>query len=110
MKEYLACKGTEEGLFFVTIAAWGKIPTYDNVVRVLILKKKNDNTVKGGFFFIGWCNGKTVDLYMIHGDVAYALWSVVLRAFGIKWVLPKRVVDLNLTRHPSYGKKNCGLR
>lgn len=32
---------------------------------------KIDNTVKGGFFFIGWCNGKTVDLYMIHGDVAY---------------------------------------
>jgi hypothetical protein len=35
-----------------------------------------------------------VDHLLIHCDGVYALWSFVLRDFGIQWVLPKQVVDL----------------
>lgn len=31
---------------------------------------------------------------LFHCDVAYRLWSVVLVAFGIHWVLPKMVAKL----------------
>ena len=39
-------------------------------------------------------SGDMVDHFLIHCDVAYDLWSLVFRTFGIRWVLPRYVADL----------------
>jgi hypothetical protein len=38
--------------------------------------------------------GESVDLLLLHFDVASALWSTLFGRFGMSWVIPKRVTDL----------------
>jgi hypothetical protein len=71
---------------FLRTAAWGKILT-------------GENLFKRGYSLVGWCcmcrcDGETIDHLLLHCDVAYTLCCVVFRAFGINWVLSRRVTDL----------------
>ena len=64
-----------------------------------------DNLTKHGFTFVGWCymcqcSGETVDCLLIYYEVAYTLWSLVFRTFGIPCVLLRRGVD------PLFGWRN----
>lgn len=73
--------------------AWNKILTCDNLI-------------KQGFSLVGWCclcrcSGETLDHLLIHCDIAYVLWSLVFRIFGIHWMLLRRVIDL------LFGWRNC---
>ena len=40
------------------------------------------------------CDGETISHLLLHCPIAYGLWSVVFRSFGILWVLPEGVSDL----------------
>ena len=40
------------------------------------------------------CSGKIVDHLFIHCSVAFELWSLIFRMFGVQWVLPEKVLDL----------------
>lgn len=63
-----------------------------------------DNLIKRGSNLVGWFSGEMVYHLLIHCDLAYALWSFVYWVFGIKWVLPKWVVDFLFARRNWFGK------
>ena len=78
-------KAPQRVSFFVWTATWDKILTGDNLQG-------------RGLDFVDWyimcrCNGETVDHLLLHCEKAYHLWSLVLRSFGISWVLPRLVAD-----------------
>lgn len=86
LEEYLAVKAPKSVSFFGWSKAWGKIFTYDNII-------------KRGFSLVGWCcmcwcSGETMDHLLLQFDVAYVLWSVVFKVFGIHWVFSKTIVGL----------------
>ena len=65
------------------VKAWGK-------------KLTNDNLIKKGITWVDWCcmsrcNGETGS-FVASLCLAYALWSFVFCAFGVKWVMSKRVI------------------
>jgi hypothetical protein len=87
--------------FFVWAAAWGKILTCDNLMR-------------RGHIMAGWCcmcrsDWETGDHLLIHCTMASALWSSVLRSFGVCWVFPNHIVDLLFGWHNSFGKHDSGV-
>ena len=53
--------------------------------------------------------GETVDHLLIHHDVAYDLWSFVIRMIRIYWVLPRRLVDLLSGRWNWFGKHSSEI-
>ena len=58
------------------------------LIRISLWPEHTKFSSKQGFSLVGWycmcqCNGETVE-YLIHWEVAYALWSVGFRAFGIQ--------------------------
>lgn len=63
-----------------------------------------DNLIKRGSNLVGWFSGEMVYHRLIHCDLAYALWSFVYWVFGIKWVLPKWVVDFLFAHRNWFGK------
>jgi hypothetical protein len=72
--------------YFAWLATLGKIFTLDN------LKKRH-------VILVDRCcmskrNGESVDHFLLHCDVAYALWSTLLTRFGLSWVMPRRVFDV----------------
>jgi hypothetical protein len=85
--------------FFIWTAAWQKILTCDNLC-------------KRGYYLTSWCcmcrcNGETAEHLLLHCPVAGGLWSWVLKAFGIHWVISGTVAELlfswwnGLGRHSS---------
>jgi hypothetical protein len=72
--------------FFAWTAALGRILTVDN------LRKR-------GLIVVDWCSmskrsGESVDHFLLHCDVARALWSVLFSLFDVTWVMNGRVIDL----------------
>ena len=49
------------------------------------------------------------DHLLIHYDVAYNLWSLVFRTFGIQWVLPRHVADLLFGWRNWFGRQNLEI-
>lgn len=83
---------------FVWTRAWGKIITYDNLIKM-------------GFSLVGWCCmcwyiGDTVDQLLLHCDVAYVLWRVFFKLYGAHWVLPSMVADLSCGWRYWFGKNS----
>ena len=84
--KYWCVKAPRRVSFFVWIVAWGKILTCDNLV-------------KKGNKLVGWCCmclscGETMVLLLLHCNVAFELWSLVIRSFEFQWVLPGMVTNL----------------
>jgi hypothetical protein len=82
--------------FFAWTASWGRILTADNLMR-------------RGYQLAGWCcmcrrDGETISHLLLHCDMAFGLWSFVLRTFGICWVLPGGVLDLFFGWYNGLGK------
>ena len=78
-------KAPQRVSFFVWTAVWERILTSDNL---------RDRRM----VFVDWCimcrcNEETVDHLLLHCDKAYRLWSLVIRSFGIFWVLPRSIAD-----------------
>ena len=72
--------------FFLWTAAQGQILTLDN----LMLR---------GHPLASWCcmcccDGELVDHLLLHCPVTQSLWTFMLQAFGIHWVMPGSVVGL----------------
>uniref|UniRef100_A0A2N9GEV9 TIR domain-containing protein n=1 Tax=Fagus sylvatica TaxID=28930 RepID=A0A2N9GEV9_FAGSY len=87
--------------FFMWTAAWGKILTCDNLMR-------------RGYSMAGWCcmcrvGCETGDHLLIHCSLTLNLWHSVLRAFGVLWVFPNRVVDLIYGWHNWFGKHDSAV-
>ena len=40
------------------------------------------------------CFGESVDHLLLHCEFAHEFWSVVFQMFGIRWVMPEKVVSL----------------
>ena len=43
--------------------------------------------------------GESVDHFLLHCDIANALWRDVLQIFGIQWVMPELVMSLLFWRN-----------
>jgi hypothetical protein len=48
---------------------------------------------------VEWCSickmsWKSIDHLLIHCEVVRELWSFIFNMFGVKWVMPRRVIDL----------------
>ena len=61
--------------FFVWTVACGKILTCKNLI-------------KRGYSIVSWCcmcqcSGETMDHFLIHFNVAFKLWSLIFRMFGV---------------------------
>jgi hypothetical protein len=39
-------------------------------------------------------NGESVDHFLLHCELARALWDAIFSRFSLSWVMPLRVVDL----------------
>jgi hypothetical protein len=73
-------------VFFVWLAALGKILTHDN------LRKRN-------VIVIEWCclckkSGESIDHLLLHCEVARDLWNYILILSGVEWVMPLTVLEL----------------
>jgi hypothetical protein len=58
-----------------------------------------DNLHKWHIIAIDWCcickkTEENPDHLLLHCDIARDLWNLVLRMFGVEWVMPRRVVEL----------------
>jgi hypothetical protein len=73
--------------FFAWSAALGKILTMDNLTRQHVIVMVICCMCKR--------NGESVDHFLLHCNVAYAIWSVLFNRFGMSWVMPRRVIGLN---------------
>jgi len=72
--------------FFVWPATLGKILTLDNLKKRHVIMVDRCCLCKR--------SGESVDHFLLHCDVASALWSTLFTRFGISWVMPRRVIDM----------------
>jgi hypothetical protein len=72
--------------FFTWSAALRKILTMDN------LRKRHFILVNR--YCLCKLNGESVDLLLLHCEVANALWNAIFSHFRLSWVMPNCVVDL----------------
>ena len=54
-------------------------------------------------------NWETGDHLLLHCETASALWSFILQAFRIKWVIPATVIDLFSGWYNWFGKHSSGV-
>ena len=50
------------------------------------------------------CDGESVDHLLLYCPVTHSLWTFMLQAFGIHWVMPGSVVGLLSCWHQWLGK------
>jgi hypothetical protein len=72
--------------FFVWLVALGKILTYDN------LCKKNVVVIE--WYCMCKKNGESIDHLFLLYEVTRDLWSYIFILFGIKWVMPRTMLEL----------------
>ena len=58
----------------------------------------SENLLNRRYSIVGWCYmcqscGETVDYLLLYCNVAFELWSFVIRSFRIQWVLMDEVFD-----------------
>jgi hypothetical protein len=73
--------------FFVWTTALGKIQTLDNLR-------------KGKVIVVGWCymckrSGESIDYLLLRCEVTREVWYVKFRLFEVKWIMPRRVIELD---------------
>jgi hypothetical protein len=59
-----------------------------------------NNLWKQCVIVVDWCymykrNGEFVDNFLLHCEVACAVWNVFFSRFRLSWVMPMQVVDLH---------------
>ena len=82
----MALKGSPKGGFLLKSASLSKILTTDNLCKRHIV-------------VLDWCYmcercGESVDHLLLHCPLAWELWSLVFRLFGLHWVMPLKVIEL----------------
>uniref|UniRef100_A0A7N2M263 Importin N-terminal domain-containing protein n=1 Tax=Quercus lobata TaxID=97700 RepID=A0A7N2M263_QUELO len=87
--------------FFLWTAAHGRILTLDN----LMLKGRPLAT----WCCMCCCDGESVDHLLLHCPVTHSLWTFMLQAFGIHWVMPGSVAGLLSCWHQWLGKHNLDI-
>jgi hypothetical protein len=55
--------------------------------------------VKEMSIIVGWCcmckrSEESIDLLLLHYEVAQDLWIALFTLFNVTWVMPERVIDL----------------
>ena len=55
------------------------------------------------------CDGESVDHLLVHCPVTHTLWTFMLQAFGIHWVMPGSVASLLFCWHQWLGKHNSNI-
>ena len=55
------------------------------------------------------CDGESVDNLLLHCPVTHTLWTLMLQAFGIHWVMPGLVVELLFRWHLWLRKHNSNI-
>ena len=55
------------------------------------------------------CDGESVDNLLLHCLVTHTLWTLMLQAFGIHWVMPGLVVELLFCWHLWLRKHNSNI-
>ena len=60
-----------------------------------------DNLCKKGIIVLDWCYmckrcEESVDHLLLYCPIAFEMWSLVLCLFGLLWVMPRKVIGLNL--------------
>ena len=88
-------------MFFLWTASHGWILTLDN----LMLR---------GCPLTTWCcmcccDGESVHYLLLHCPVTHSLWTFMLQAFGIHWVMPGSVEGLLSCWHQWLGKHNLDI-
>jgi len=68
-------KAPQRGSFFVWTVAWGKILTFENLIKRV-------------YSMVSWCcmchcSGKIVDYLLIYCSLAFKLWSCIFMMFGV---------------------------
>ena len=91
--------------FFLWTTARDRILIIDNLVK----RGQSDNLVRRGQCLINrcclcCCDGKTMDHLLLHCKFSRALWSAILKVFGIHWVSPKTVSSLLFPWRNWFGK------
>ena len=91
--------------FFLWTTARDRILIIDNLVK----RGQSDNLVRRGQSLINrcclcCCDGKTMDHLLLHCKFSRALWSAILKVFGIHWVSPKTVSSLLFPWRNWFGK------
>ena len=91
--------------FFLWTAAHDRILTLDNLILTL------DNLMLRGRPLASWCcmcccDGESIDHLLLHCPITHPLWSFMLQAFGIHWVMPGSVVGLLSCWHQWLGNHN----
>ena len=54
-------------------------------------------------------DGESVDHLLLHCPVAHSLWTFMLQAFGVHWVMPGSVAGLLSCWHQWLGKHNSDI-
>jgi hypothetical protein len=71
--------------FFAWTAALGKNLTMDNL--------KNRRVIVIDRCCICKTNGESVDHFLLHCEVAHALWDAIFSCFSLSWIMPLWVVN-----------------
>ena len=87
--------------FFLWTAAHGRILTLDN----LMLRGRP----LASWCCMCCCDGESVDHLLLHCPVTHSLWTFMLQAFGIHWVMPSSVVGLLSCWHQWLGNHNSDI-
>ena len=91
-------QGTSESFILCVDSDWGKILTCENLIKkcfsfsFFFEKEKCFSMVSRCCMCCG--SGDIVDHLLIHCSMAFELWSFIFRMFGVKWVLPQKLLDL----------------
>ena len=73
-----------------------------------------DNLMLRGCRLVNWCcicccDGESVDHLLLHCPVTHIIWTFMLQAFGIHWVMSRSVAGLLSCWHQWLGKHNSNI-
>ena len=87
--------------FFSWAASLGKILSTDNLWK------------RGIIELDWWCMckrcGESMDHLLLHCPITHSLWTFMLQAFGIHWVMPRSVAVLLSCWHQWLGNHNSNI-
>ena len=114
---YHAIQGTQDSLFPWKGVWKPKVPKRVafflwTVVHGWILTL--DNLMIRGRSFANWCcmfhcDGELMDHLLLHCPVTYTIWTLMLQAFGIHWVMPGTVAGLLFCWHQWLGNNTSNI-
>ena len=87
--------------FFLWTAAHNRILTLDNLML------RDRIVVNRCCMCCG--DGESVDHLLLHCPVTHSLWSLMLQAFGVHWVMPRTTTGLLSCWHQWLGKHNSNI-